>query len=171
MRRQFWKITRKHGKPEMTRNPVAWDRHWKNEVAFETQKYLRFFVTARVVTGNCKVGFNLVKWKITTASFCWGCNKEENTKEHLLCQCQTLEGRWLGTAVPNNYGTSRITESIPARCLESGNFAGKCGCFTEGTRMKGLNNVHMVTQWATAFRICKKLNRLQRSISNLRTII
>lgn len=50
-------------------------------------------VTTRAITGNCAVGFNLVKWKIATDSLCRECNEDEETIEHLLC----FEGQQLST--------------------------------------------------------------------------
>ncbi|XP_077265721.1 uncharacterized protein LOC143899357 [Temnothorax americanus] len=54
-------------------------------------------IAAGVVTGNCAVGVNLQKWKITDDSSCRECNEQEETIEHLMCWCPALENRRLQT--------------------------------------------------------------------------
>ncbi|XP_077281865.1 uncharacterized protein LOC143908235 [Temnothorax americanus] len=54
-------------------------------------------IAAGVVTGNCAVGVNLQKWKITDDSYCRECNEEEEKIEHLMCWCPALENRRLQT--------------------------------------------------------------------------
>ncbi|XP_077257725.1 uncharacterized protein LOC143894919 [Temnothorax americanus] len=52
-------------------------------------------IAAGVITGNCAVGVNLQKWKITNDNYCRECNEEEETIEHLLCWCPALINRRL----------------------------------------------------------------------------
>ncbi|KAJ8975982.1 hypothetical protein NQ317_016228 [Molorchus minor] len=52
-------------------------------------------IAVGVITGNCAVGVNLKKWRITADDFCRECDEEEETIEHLLCQCPLLESRRL----------------------------------------------------------------------------
>ncbi|KAJ8977319.1 hypothetical protein NQ317_009337 [Molorchus minor] len=52
-------------------------------------------IAVGVITGNCAVGVNLKKWRITTDDFYRECDEEEETIEHLLCQCPLLESRRL----------------------------------------------------------------------------
>ncbi|XP_024870395.1 uncharacterized protein LOC112453720 [Temnothorax curvispinosus] len=50
-------------------------------------------IAAGVITGNCAVGVNLQKWKITNDNYCRECNEEEETIEHLLCRCPAIVNR------------------------------------------------------------------------------
>jgi ribonuclease HI len=80
-----------------------------------------------VVTGNCPVGVNLVRWKISKDDYCRECNEEEETVEHLLCRCPSLREQRFQKL--GQYYIEELEEISDTDIKKLASFAGSWKCF------------------------------------------